>query len=144
MNQGSKHFNVADVAQHRPNGIHISPIKVGDAAGAPRVVFAKWEPGVTVAPHTHNCDYCEIILEGRQKVGKTWFGVGDVRLVKAGTGYGPLMAGAEGCTLIIVFASDDQVPTWLPEGKDVAKSMLAAKAAEGGLSRRRSSRGEAG
>jgi hypothetical protein len=36
-------------------------------------------------------------------VGKTTFHKGDVRLVKGGTGYGPIKVGTEGCTVLIVF-----------------------------------------
>ena len=40
---------------------------------------------------------------GEQTVGKTIFGPGDVRFAKAGTGYGPITIGPEGCTVVIVF-----------------------------------------
>ena len=70
---------------------------------APNVILTTFGPGVEVAPHTHACNYFEYIIDGMQTVGKVAFGKGDVRLVKGGTGYGPIKVGPEGCTVLIVF-----------------------------------------
>jgi anti-sigma factor ChrR (cupin superfamily) len=67
------------------------------------VILSRFEAGVAVAPHTHDSNYFEYIIEGEQTVGKTRFGPGDVRLVKGGTGYGPIKVGPDGCTVLIVF-----------------------------------------
>ncbi len=70
---------------------------------SPLVVLSKFAPGETVEPHTHAANYFEYVIEGQQTVGKTVFRKGDVRLVKGGTGYGPITIGQEGCTVLIVF-----------------------------------------
>jgi anti-sigma factor ChrR (cupin superfamily) len=70
---------------------------------APNVILTNFAPGTEVQPHTHDCNYFEYIVAGEQTVGKVSFGKGDVRLVKGGTGYGPIKVGPEGCTVLIVF-----------------------------------------
>ena len=69
----------------------------------PMIVMSKFEPGTRVPPHTHPTNYFEYIIEGEQTVGKVTFSKGDVRLVTANTGYGPITVGPEGCFVIIVF-----------------------------------------
>ena len=61
-----------------------------------------YPPGWEVQPHTHACDYMEIILEGSQKVTGKWHHAGDVRIARAGTVYGPLIAGPEGVRAFLV------------------------------------------
>lgn len=78
---------------------------IGDADddSATRVGRYYFPPGVRVAPHTHDADYAEIILEGTQQVTRRWHRAGDIRIVKAGTAYGPLIAGPEGVTVLVIF-----------------------------------------
>jgi anti-sigma factor ChrR (cupin superfamily) len=70
---------------------------------SPTMILSKFQPGVHVHAHTHDCSYFEYIIEGEQTVGKQTFGTGDVRLVKGGVGYGPIVIGPNGCTVLIVF-----------------------------------------
>lgn len=70
---------------------------------SPLIILSKFEPGEVVEPHTHATNYFEYVIEGQQTVGKVTFGAGDIRLVKGGTGYGPITIGPEGCTVLIVF-----------------------------------------
>lgn len=70
---------------------------------APLVILSRFEPGSRVAAHTHDTNYFEYIIEGEQTVGKTTFRTGDVRQVTGGTGYGPIVVGPQGCTVLIVF-----------------------------------------
>ena len=70
---------------------------------SPLVILSRFEPGARVDPHTHMTNYFEYIIEGEQTVGKTLFRKGDVRMANAGTGYGPIVVGPQGCTVIIVF-----------------------------------------
>jgi anti-sigma factor ChrR (cupin superfamily) len=70
---------------------------------APMVILSRFEPGARVEAHTHDTNYFEYIIEGEQTVGKTTFAKGDVRQVTAGTGYGPIVVGPDGCTVLIVF-----------------------------------------
>lgn len=74
-----------------------------DDASSPLVILTRFEPGETVEPHTHESNYFEYVIEGEQSVGKTTFREGDVRIVKGGTGYGPVVAGPEGCLVLIMF-----------------------------------------
>ena len=68
-------------------------------------VFKMWfPPGCTIEPHTHACDYSEIILAGSQKVGNKWLYPGDIRVGLANRGYGPLVAGPEGASVLVIFA----------------------------------------
>jgi anti-sigma factor ChrR (cupin superfamily) len=88
----------------------------GNAAASPMVILSKFEPGEVVEPHTHGCNYLEYIIEGSQMVGKTRFAAGDVRWAAAGTGYGPIRVGEEGCTVLIVFQEAGKSNT-IPLGK---------------------------
>ena len=94
----------------------------GDPA-APHVFWVRNEPGYVGEPHSHQCDYMEVILEGSQKVGKKWLYPGDARIVKGGTGYGPLLAGPNGVTFLVVFSSAN----WQPIHKGRAAAAEVSK-----------------
>ena len=69
-------------------------------------VFKMWfPPGCTIEVHTHACDYTEFILAGSQKVGGKWLYPGDIRVGLAHRGYGPLVAGPEGASVLVIFAT---------------------------------------
>lgn len=89
-----------------PTGVVTQHYKVGDpTSSASPTVFKVWfPPGTYVEAHTHDCDYTEILLEGTQKVGVMWHKAGDIRVGLANRGYGPLLAGPEGCMVLFVFA----------------------------------------
>ncbi|NIP15049.1 MAG: hypothetical protein GWM88_10160 [Pseudomonadales bacterium] len=87
-------------------GIETTMFRIGmphDAA-SPTVFKVYYPPGCKVEAHTHECDYSEIILEGSQKVGNEWLRPGDIRVGMANRGYGPLVAGEEGATVLVIFA----------------------------------------
>lgn len=88
-----------------PTGIVTSMYRVGDPAdpAAPTVFKVRFPPDCFVEAHTHACDYTEIILEGSQRVGATWHHAGDIRVGLANRGYGPLVAGPEGATVLFMF-----------------------------------------
>ncbi len=86
----------------------------------PLVILSKFEPGSRVPPHTHGTNYFEYIVEGGQTVGKTWFGPGDVRFANAGTGYGPIVVGPDGCSVVIVFQKATGANT-IPLGKEAVE-----------------------
>jgi anti-sigma factor ChrR (cupin superfamily) len=100
-------------------GIRYSRFCLDEAnASAPSIILSKFEPGATVEAHTHDSNYFEYIIEGGQTVGKTHFGAGDVRIVKGGTGYGPITVGPDGCTVLIVFEDGSRSNTeFLPRQK---------------------------
>jgi hypothetical protein len=88
-----------------PSGIETQMYRVGDPEDktAPTVFRVFYPPECFVEAHTHECDYTEIIIEGSQKVGATWHTAGDVRIGLANRGYGPLVAGPEGATVLFMF-----------------------------------------
>jgi len=81
-----------------------------DDQESPQVYWAKDPPNITWDAQSHGADFVMFYLEGSQKVGDTWFSAGDVRVVKAGTVYGPITAGPEGSTVLLVFASANYKP----------------------------------
>lgn len=87
-----------------------------DDTSSPLVILTKFAAGEVVEPHTHGTNYFEYVVEGEQTVGKTRFGPGDVRFAKAGTGYGPIVIGPQGCTVVIVFQEATGANT-IPLGK---------------------------
>jgi anti-sigma factor ChrR (cupin superfamily) len=95
-----------------------------DDTSSPLVILTKFSPGEVVDPHTHGTNYFEYVVEGEQTVGKTRFGAGDVRFAKAGTGYGPIVIGPQGCTVVIVFQEATGANT-IPLGK--ARQAAAAE-----------------
>ena len=119
---GSGHRDIfaADIAwgQGASPGIQYARFLLDEdnAASSPMVILSKFEPGEVVDPHTHGCNYLEYIIEGSQRVGKTDFAKGDVRWARAGTGYGPIVVGPEGCTVLIVFQEAAKSNT-IPLGK---------------------------
>jgi Cupin len=76
----------------------------GNGAGT-TIVIAKYEPGAVVGPHYHHADYCSLVVEGSIEITRREHTVGSMRVVNAGTTYGPLVAGPEGCTMVDVFAT---------------------------------------
>ncbi len=82
-------------------------IGLPDNAAAPTVFKMWFPPGCTIEAHTHACDYSEIILEGSQKVGNKWLYPGDIRIGLANRGYGPLVAGPEGASVLVIFATGE-------------------------------------
>ena len=89
-----------------PTGVVTSTFRVGlpDQDASPTVFKVYFPPGCVVEAHTHDCDYTEILLEGTQRVGATWHKAGDIRIGLANRGYGPLVAGPEGATVLFMFA----------------------------------------
>jgi quercetin dioxygenase-like cupin family protein len=104
------------------SGVTSTRFVIGDPDDetAPLVMRGVFPPGHVVAPHSHPCDYTEIILEGTQQVGRTWLKAGDIRIVKAGTVYGPLTAGPEGATVMVIFRSGNWKTEWI-EKRDAAE-----------------------
>jgi anti-sigma factor ChrR (cupin superfamily) len=90
---------------------------------SPMIILTEFAAGEVVQPHTHGTNYFEYVISGEQTVGKTKFGPGDIRFAKAGTGYGPIVIGPEGCTVVIVFQEATGAMT-IPLGK--AKAMVEA------------------
>lgn len=87
-------------------GVETSQYRIGlpAEASSPAVFKATFPPNCRIEAHTHACDYSEIVLEGSQKVSGRWLHEGDIRVGLANRGYGPLIAGPEGVTVLVIFA----------------------------------------
>jgi hypothetical protein len=105
-------------------GQRLAMFRVGeqDDQTAPTVLRVVFPPGWTVTAHTHAPDYAEIVLNGSVQVSRRWYHAGDIRVARGGTVYGPVIAGPEGATVLIVFR-DSNVKT-LPPKEGVAVNRL--------------------
>ncbi|HEY7106713.1 MAG TPA: hypothetical protein VH986_09945 [Acidimicrobiia bacterium] len=97
-----------DAAQHL--AYHLFGVGTDERGSVARVMIVKYDPGARVEPHYHDCDYCSIVVEGSMQITRRVHGVRSVRVVNAGTVYGPLVAGPDGCTVIDVFATGEPGP----------------------------------
>jgi nucleoside-diphosphate-sugar epimerase len=122
------------------NGVRSASFAVGaqDDADAPVVLFAEFPPDAVVGAHTHDTDYAEIMLEGSQYIDRRWHTKGDIRIVRAGTVYGPIRTGPEGAKVTIVFRTgqhamraprDGEAIT--VQGKDAVTVQLAELSSSG-------------
>jgi hypothetical protein len=113
-----------------PNGVVAAMYRIGlpGKESAPTVFKVYFPPDCVIEAHTHDCDYSEIILEGSQKVGAQWHYPGDIRIGLANRGYGPLVAGPEGATVLFVFA-DGRWPA-ITIGKNDGSTLNADMIAE--------------
>lgn len=112
MTANIRDFALESIAMPLPNGQRVATIPLGDQVDttSPVAFHAIWPPNCHVDPHTHAGDYCEIVLAGTQQISGQWYKAGDVRVVKGGTRYGPLIAGPEGCTVMIIFPNGEWEP----------------------------------
>ena len=102
--RGHLAFNWDDLQSiELPSGIVTRMYRAGLDESAPTIFHVYYPPGCVVEAHTHACDYTEIILEGAQRVGAQWHYAGDVRIGLANRGFGPLVAGDEGATVLFMF-----------------------------------------
>jgi hypothetical protein len=83
---------------------------------SPMISISEFPPGCLRPPHGHETDYVEIILEGSEQVSGKWLYPGDIRIVSAGMGYGPLLAGPEGSKVLVIFRNGNK-RTAIPKGK---------------------------
>lgn len=117
--RGHRDIFAKDIAwgQGTGPGVHYARFLMDeDDTASPLVILTKFAPGEVVEPHTHGTNYFEYVIEGEQTVGKTRFGPGDVRFAKAGAGYGPIVVGPDGCSVVIVFQDATGANT-IPLGK---------------------------
>jgi hypothetical protein len=70
---------------------------------APMISISDFPAGWERAPHAHGTDYVMIVLEGSVQVSGKWLHKGDVRIVSAGAGYGPLISGPDGVKELVIF-----------------------------------------
>ncbi len=86
--------------------LSVALVEIGatDQAQRPILAFVRYTPGARIPPHWHASDYCSIVVDGEIEITRRRHGPGSIRLVKAGTAYGPLVVGPSGCRVIDVFA----------------------------------------
>lgn len=77
---------------------------LGDGEHDPVVSLVEYAPNVRIGVHYHDSDYFSMVLTGEIEITRRLEQPGSIRLVRAGTAYGPLVAGPEGCTVLEVFA----------------------------------------
>jgi hypothetical protein len=101
-----------------PTGAVTSQYRIGKPSNpeAPTVFKIYFPPDCRIEAHTHDCDYSEIIVQGSQKVSGKWLHEGDIRVGLANKGYGPLIAGPEGVTVLVVFADGNWAPIQIGAG----------------------------
>jgi len=112
--RGHQDFFADDIvwADGLEDGVSYARFRLDDSdADAPVAILSRFDPGARVPAHTHDTNYFEYIIEGEQTVGKTRFCAGDVRLVRAGTGYGPIVVGPDGCKVLILFQNGSRAMT---------------------------------
>ncbi len=85
----------------------------GEEGNETRTLMVRYDPGSEVPVHFHHSDYCSLVVEGSIEITRKKHDVGSVRIVKAGTAYGPLKVGPHGCTVIDVFAAGPQGITYI-------------------------------
>lgn len=108
-----------------PGGTRFSQFGLFDTQssehGPPEVILAEFPAGTRVPSHEHETDYAEIVVRGSIRVGSREHGAGAIRLVPAGSRYGPLVAGPEGALVMSIF-SDARWPAYNVRETDPADS----------------------
>src|SRR4030081_1983397 len=97
--------------EESPMGARFRRVPLEDRADAPMVILVDFPPHSRVVAHTHDTSYAEYVIEGSQRVGKKEYGPGEIRVVAAGTGYGPIEVGPQGCKVLITFADGSRYTT---------------------------------
>ena len=75
---------------------------LGDPADGLFVTLGEYDPGIVVAPHSHNQPELMYILEGEVKVGGEPCRAGSVLRIPANTAYGPLESGPRGVRFLVI------------------------------------------
>jgi hypothetical protein len=93
-------------------------VSMGDSEDAALIAFYHVPSTYRFEPHAHHSHYITYIISGAMRVGRTWYGPGDIRIQEEGSVYGPEEAGPDGCTMINMFANRrGAVPRLLPDGR---------------------------
>ena len=97
------HLDDPDFARME-DGTRFAAFFLGDDAADPAVFPMEVTPDYQFPVHYHKTHYMSLILRGSLRVGKKWYGPGDIRLQEKGSVYGPEEAGPEGCFTLNIFA----------------------------------------
>lgn len=107
--------------------LRFKSIRFGSEGQESNAVMVEYAPGAVVPVHYHPSDYLSVVVDGSVEVTRKLHEVGSVRIVKAGTAYGPLKVGETGCTVIDIFAAGPQGITYL-DGQDKAEAQENSRA----------------
>lgn len=92
-----------------PFGLRQTTLHLGseDQPDQPILVMTRFPPDVDLPRHSHAAPFCDAVVEGSMWVEDDgqWYPRGTVRMVPAGTTYGPTRSGAEGLTLLEFYAN---------------------------------------
>lgn len=111
--------------------------ELGDAPDGPLLVVQVIPPDLDFATHYHDTDYCTLVLQGSMRVGRTWYSAGDFRVQDAGSVYGPVRIGPDGCTVVSFYGDRSALPDQFTRDadrqryEDLMPTLLAAYAAHG-------------
>jgi mannose-6-phosphate isomerase-like protein (cupin superfamily) len=108
-------------------GLNTSPmgmaiVNLGEDPHGPCAITFHLEPNLEFAAHYHDTDQCFVVLEGSIRVGRTWYGPGSVRVQNAGSVYGPVLSGPEGCEAISFYGDRSAIPDQFASERDRKRS----------------------
>lgn len=86
------------------DGTRFARFFLGDGDADPAVFPMEVTADYRFPVHYHKTHYMSVILRGSLRVGKKWYGPGDIRLQEKGSVYGPEEAGPQGCFMLNIFA----------------------------------------
>jgi anti-sigma factor ChrR (cupin superfamily) len=124
--KGQRRAHLDDPGWVTPDGGQgrFAAFPLGDGDDDPLVVVVEYAPGVRIGVHSHGSDYWSMVTKGSVEVTRRIELPGSIRLVRAGTAYGPLVVGDEGATVVEVFA--DRRTFAAPAFLDASESAAAA------------------
>lgn len=102
-------------------------VDIGDPSDTtrPLVALIDYAPGTVIPPHSHGTDYTSIVVSGEIEITRRLHRAGAVRVVRAGTVYGPLIAGPDGCRVIEVFEDRSRLLATYPKDDELSRQFAA-------------------
>ncbi len=95
------------VAQEHPGGRRVSAYnKFLEWTDRRLVNITRYDPGLVLERHAHASDHVVFVLEGDLEIGGRPCPTGTLIVLEQGAVFGPLIAGADGCTLFEHWAGD--------------------------------------
>jgi ChrR-like protein with cupin domain len=91
------------------------------------VAYTRYDPGLILERHGHSSDAVIFIIDGHLTVGDRECPPGTLIVLERGAVFGPLVAGADGCTFLECYG-DDVTP--VPADKDGYYRLLAERGIE--------------
>ena len=92
---------------------------VQDSNHKPHVILAEYVPGRVTPPHYHEIKQFQFFLAGSGTLGKHPLRPGTIHWTNAYTIYGPLVAGEEGLTYIVLRQEPDPIVRYMPKSESL-------------------------